>query len=880
MSATPPRMPSPARSPGRPRLTAALAACALWCGLATPALGQLALHSTPVIEHDSAGRDTAYVDAVIELSFDNGPSSVVPALEYNSTLLLPLHRFLDMAEIHVDTFALRDSAVATLEPGHVVLKLIPRERVLLRGAEAVAYDTADVAWSDGDLFVASGLIDRLVGTNTVVDWENLSAAVGRTGALPVAQRLRRERRHQLLYTPAPAVQALDVPLRQHVVDGGVFTWSVTAATSGPTDQLAADLGFGTGLLGGSAEVRPQIWSDHGTSDALLQASWTRAWSGSSWVRQVRLGDVQTNGLRSMLVDGAVITNAPFIRSSEFDIEPIVGDVPAGWEAELYEGGRLIGFADANTLGAFQVPLQLRYGENPFNLVLYGPSGETIQQKRTIRVPTSRLPDGDFEYALAVGQCQFDPCDAVASADFRYGLTGHVTVQGGTDEYFLGVRGTLWQPYAVVSATPIEALGLTGQAVANGPLRLSADYSPSEDLQASASVTRFAPAGAAFSGAGSETSEWDQSLFWRPGWMGGALFFNGTGVVSVSPGLRQVVERVAATTQVGRIRYSLGVLYNTLATGTAGDTSGFSMDAGADAILSGPWPWLKTANVAGQLAVEPARGLTALRASIGRRISQLFRVDAAVGWFRAGGLSVELGVTTAMRGPQTGTRTRLAQTGSQALTYSSGSVAWDPHSRLVKLGDGADLDRTGVSGVLFRDDNGNGVRDPGEPGLAGIPVSVGGLAAQTDSNGRFAAWGLYPSERVPIAVDTLALPDPHYLLPAAVIRVLPTPNAFGEVQIPVEVGAEIAGFVVMGDEAVAGVPVVLRELNTGKEITVTTFADGAFYKTAVPPGDYEVTLPEAVLDRMKVTAPPISIFVPPGPGEKRFEDLQLRLEPQP
>jgi len=878
-SGAPLPVPDARRAGRRPRRAAPLLAWLLAFGLAAPARAQLALHPGPVIEHDSAGRDTAYVDAVIQLSIENGPSAVVPALEYNSTLLLPLRRFLDLAEIHVDTIALHDSAVVVLEPGHVVIRFVPSAQILTRGAEAVSYDTADVAWSDGDLFVATGLLDRLLGLNTSVEWDNLSAAVGRTAGLPVVQRSRRERRHQLLYRPGAPASVLDVPLRQRVVDGAVFAWSVTAATSGPTNQLAADLGVGTALLGGSAELRPQLWSDHGVSNAQLQVSWTRAWSGSYWVRQARLGDVQTSGLRSMLVEGAVLTNAPFIRSSEFDIEPVVGSVPAGWEAELYDGGRLLGYADANAVGAFQVPLQLRYGENPFNLVLYGPSGETVQQKRTIRVPSSRLPGGQFEYAVAAGRCQYDPCDGLMSADLRYGLSSHVTLQGGSDAFFRG-PGTLWQPYAVVAAAPLPALGVTAEAVLNGRLRAGVDYSPSEDLRASATLTRFAASGAAYSGAGAETSESDGTLFWRPGWMHGALYFNGTGVVSVSPGLRQVVERLAATTQVGPIRYSLGLLYNTLYRGAAGDSAGLAIDASADAIVFGPWNWLRTSNVQGQLAVEPARGVTALRASIGRRISQLFRLDAAVGWFRVGGLSLELGVTTATRGPRAGTRSRLSQGSSQALTYSSGSVAWDPRSRLVKTGDGADLDRAGVSGVLFRDDNGNGVRDPGEPGLAGIPVSVGGYAAQTDADGRFAAWGLYPTEPVRIEVDTLALPDPHLLLPAPVIRVRPSPNAFGAVQLPVVVGAEIAGFVVMGDEAVAGVPVVLRELNTGKEITVTTFADGAFYKTAVPPGDYEVTLPEAVLDRMKVTAPPISIFVPPGPGEKRFEDLQLRLEPQP
>ncbi len=481
--------PGPVRRASRERrgrrAAAVLLAGALAAGAAPPAFAQLSLRNAPVIARDSAGRDTAFVEAVVQLNFENGPTAVVPALEFNSTLLLPLHRFLDMAGIKVDTFALGDSAVAVLEPGGVRLRFLPRYGLLTKGAERVAYDTADVAWSDGDLFVATGLIDRLTGVNTEVDWENLSVIVGRTGSLPVVQRARRERRRPLLVQPGPAAAALDIPLRQRTVDGAVFSWSVTAATSGPTNQVAADLGFGAALLGGSAELRPQLWSDHGTTNAQLQASWTRAWTDSYWVRQARLGDVQTSGLRSMLIEGAVITNAPFIRSSEFDIEPIVGNVPAGWEAELYDGGRLVGYADANTLGAFQVPLQLRYGENPFNLVLYGPAGETVQQKRTIRVPTSRLPGGQFEYALAAGGCQYDPCNGLVSADFRYGLSSHVTVQGGSDGFARTTGGTLWQPYAVISASPAQSLGLTGEAVVNGRLRASADYSPNEDLHATA-----------------------------------------------------------------------------------------------------------------------------------------------------------------------------------------------------------------------------------------------------------------------------------------------------------------------------------------------------------------------------------------------------------
>lgn len=837
----------------------------------------------PVIRHPSSViiLDTSYVEAVIQLDIEDGPSAVIPALVRDSVLLLPVRQFFTLAEIRLPSFVLRDSAVAMLEPGSVPLRFRPTSRVLTRGGAPVPFDTLDVIWWDGDLFVATALLDRLIGVVTRVEWADLSAFVGRSGALPVVARARRERRRETLYRPPPAPLALEMPLRARAVDGAVLTWSFTASARGPIEQQSLDLGLGAGLLGGSAELRPQFWNNGYESGVELRGSWMRTFTNARHVRQAGIGDVQSNGRRARLLQGFMLTNAPFIRSSEFDVEQFVGTVPAGWEVELYDGGRLLGYADADALGAFRVPLQLRYGQNPFDLVMYGPGGEQLRQKRTIRVPFSRLPDGHLEYAVAAGRCRYEPCDAMAGADARYGLSSHVTLQGGMDAFFQDTAGSLLQPYAIVSAAPLPAVGVTGEAVINGHLRLAADYEPSSDLHLTAGHTRFSASGLAYSGTMLEETRSEATAFWRPGLMRDALFFRAALVQSNGPGMRRTLERLSATTRVGIMRYGLGLLYDATSRQGAAATRTFTVDASADAILMGPAAWMRSANVSGQLAFEPARGLTALRTAAGRRISRLFRIDGGLGWFRGTGFSMELSVSTSMPGPRFGARSRVSsEAGSEALTYAYGSLAWDPRSRLTRLGDGADLGRAGIRGVLFRDDNGNGSRDPGEPGLANIPIQVGGWPATTDAEGRFSAWGLYPSEPADIQIDSLSFGDPRFILPAAVIRVRPAANSFGLVSVPVVVGGEISGYVVFQDQGLAGVPVVLREMNTGAEISVVTFADGGFYKAAVPPGEYEVTLPDDVLERLRATAPPLSIFVPPGAGEKRFEDLHLRLEPRP
>lgn len=822
-------------------------------------------------------QDTVIAEAAVELDILNGPAEIVPALVFDGTMLLPVHQFFQLAEIRVLAFALNDSLVAVLEPLDRMLRFHPDRGALLIGDTAVALAPYDAVWWDGDLFARPEVLERALGVAIEIDWMALSAQVGRTGGLPVVRRERRERRRTWL---ASGVRppALELTPAVPTAGGAVFNWAFAGSSGASADYYTLDLGLGGQLFGGNMLVQPSVWTLSGRNGSEFRASWERAWPQREWVKQVRIGDVQSNGRRAQLVRGAAVTNAPFVRSSEFDVEQIVGSLPPGWEVELYDRGRLLGYGTVDAVGAFQLPLDVRYGQNPFELVMYGPTGEVMRQKRTIRVPFSRLPAGRFEYAAALGQCRYGPCDGMLSTDARYGISRRVTVQGGLDVFDTEPGGTLWQPYAAASAALLRSVIVTGEAVVNGHLRAGANFEPSTDLRITLGHTEFAEAGRAFSGAFPENRRTEATAFWRPGAMRGSLYLQALAFHSVQATTTRTITRVSASAQLGMVRYTAGLRHDAVSRDTVGAPDRFAADFSADAILPLRNRWLAGTNVRGELSVEPAHGLAAAAFTAGRVVERAVRADLGVAWFRGAGWGFTLALTTTLPGPRFGVRSQAnTAAGTTGLLFANGSAVYDTEQQRVHLTDGADLGRAGVTGTIYADANGNGVQDPDESGIPDVYVHVGGRRTRTDPAGRFAVWDLLPFEAVDVVVDSLSLPDPRMVPSAPLLQVRPTPNSYVPIAVPVVIGAEVLGYVVLDGEGVGGITVILRDLETGAEVTTTTFSDGAFYQEGVPPGEYEIVLPERVMRQLGLYAAPLHLFVPPGAGEKRVEDLVVQLE---
>ena len=83
-------------------------------------------------------------------------------------------------------------------------------------------------------------------------------------------------------------------------------------------------------------------------------------------------------------------------SSDFGKRDIEGDATPGWEVELYRNNVLVDFKQVGDDGRYRFEdVSVEYGENIFDIRLYGPQGQERFVRESIQVGEQALPQGEF-----------------------------------------------------------------------------------------------------------------------------------------------------------------------------------------------------------------------------------------------------------------------------------------------------------------------------------------------------------------------------------------------------------------------------------------------------------------------------------------------------
>ena len=833
----------------------------------------------------AAGRLTAQTPAspdtltetLLQLRIEGGPSEVVSALARDTVTLLPVARFLELAEIRlVPTTGHRVAGV--LEPSRTPIVFDADSGIVSRGDSVWRVAPGTLVWNGDALYAAASAVGTATHTELQTDFGELILLVSQASELPVVRRLAREQRRRVLLGLPPATPWItSLPRARRVAGGAVLDWAYTGAIEDPVGASLLQLGLGTQVLGGSLEMQYAGQQSDAGNTTDIRSSWAGAWPAGRWVRQLRLGDIVPGARRARVLRGFELTNAPYLRPAAFGQEALDGNLPPGWEVDLYQDRQLLGYTSADAAGRYELDMPLQYGSNPVELLAYGPHGEVVRWRRTVQVPSDRLQAGRFEYAASGGACRGEPCSAALSLSARYGISSWLTAEAGSDNFWRDSLPNLWHPYALASAAVTRTVGLTFEGVRRGLVRGRVDFDPTPDLHLDLEHTRFATGVASPLIGGGERDRTDGVIFWRPGPSEGSSFLQFAFSHSTLSSGSVNAERLALTSRIGDLRLVTGV-HHRLPPGAA-TGSEVGVDAAGDLVLRGPGPVLQNLFLRGDASLETS-GLSRAALSAGRQLTGPVRLDLGAAWTRGQpGLSLDLTLTTSLPGLRGLSRGRYSDaSGFQGTNFLEGSATYDGHLRRVELGNGRLIGRARVVGRVFRDLDGDGVQGADEPGVAGVRLRVGSRGVVTDSMGRYAAADLVPFETMSVEVDTLSLDDPLWVPTSLVYRLVPGPNSDNAVDVALLPGSEVAGRVTLGDKGVGGVPVTLRHLGSEAVIRVLTFTDGSFYASGLRPGEYEASVAPEALTLLHAVEARTLVSVDPGVGNGSVEGVALELAP--
>ena len=126
--------------------------------------------------------------AIVQLQIGRLAARTVPAYRIGDAALIPLGQFLDLAEVRIVR-----SAAGFLSARLPQGTEIEVDAALLRaraGSRAVALDSSSLIVEGAELYLATGVLARLLNLEFRSDWSTLEVTLRNPDGLPVAERRR------------------------------------------------------------------------------------------------------------------------------------------------------------------------------------------------------------------------------------------------------------------------------------------------------------------------------------------------------------------------------------------------------------------------------------------------------------------------------------------------------------------------------------------------------------------------------------------------------------------------------------------------------------------------------------------------------------------
>jgi len=765
-----------------------------------------------------------------------------------------------------------------------------------------------------DIYVDPSLLTEWFSIRLHLKLDDLTLLVSSVELLPVQERLDRERRRASVFRRGSRPDYTLVEPPEKWLDWPFVDTSIQYSTSRNNGQMTRQGQYSsvvTGMVGGldlDMSANGAIPSDG--QDTFLRATLSRrdprgGLLGPIDATEFALGDVSSPGLplvsNSVAGRGAMLSTFPLHRLSDLQRVTLRGELPVGWQVELYRGADLIDFQTSSSDGRYEFSnVPTIPGLNAFRLMFYGPEGQRREEDRPIFVAAAAVEAGETGYSLLFNQQNTDllgnhPNSQPISTPFnrfdeltRNQLLSQPNINDGARRFNAEVEHGFTDDVSVNGAVSSLPLGIGDAQYFQTGLR-AAWLGALSNLSVASATTGGVAAGTSV-----------QSQFNSLAWLLSYDRFVGHYVSERSFDLLLNQPLVAnSTAQLngsvpgftnGRLPFATSATYSEAENGAShlelrGRITSYigrftvGAETQSELVSHQPTQTQEIIRVGTQFGRIGLRGETIYNLT---PTAELAATQLTADFAARPNLNLRLGVTRLQTRPQetqfttgaavlfnklaVGTDLSMSDRGDfSALLKISFSFGIDPRSGSAVFR-GENFARSGaISPLVFLDRDGDGKFGPEDTPLPNVRLRGDGAAFhdQTNQSGETLITGLEPYHETPVRIDTETLEDPYWKAPDQKIAVLPRPGSVVKLEFPVYETGEVDGAVEMerGGQRVPlpGIRLQIVDAN-GKVVSQALSGyDGSFFVQGVRLGSYTLRADPDQLARLHLTvAPPQTI----------------------
>lgn len=786
----------------------------------------------------------------VEVLFNvpNIGTTTIPALLNEETIYLPITDVFQYLRIKMDVAP--DGM--TLQ-GFFIREDLPYsinivERKIYKGDQEYPVSKTDLITTEDRAYLRSNLFGELFGLECQFDFRALSVKLRTALELPAIRELLRERLRANLKKLTDSVSYdRRIPRRRLLLSGGMFDWtcfSIFNETAPPSHT--AILQLGGELAGGDASIGLTASTQHRLTWRDVPATWHYVADENSKNKvfsQAYAGNIGSSlpfpyGYNAL---GAQITNIPPIYRKAFGIYRITDRTDPDWSIELYVNNQLVDFVKADGSGDYSFEVPLSYGRTDVTLRFYGPWGEERWVERRIQVPYSFLPPGEVEYELIGGILQDLAFAPFGQGRIHLGLTSGITLNSGVS-YIVRDINNIMLPSVGTSVRLFDELLLSGEYTHDLEYRGTLGYTL--PLQIGLELYHRQLTGIHSPAHEAKTKESGMAITFPFD----LFLFSGNAQ--------------------GNARYSSSLTSRTVSGNMAVATSLFGIPAGITSAieLSGSDSLvLQSARTSGRLSFLTylLGGFTSFRPQlefnhltkriaigrfdIERTLFNIVRLGGTItydfqnrqlGWLAT--LSLDLPFTQINTSIQ-----RQAQLFGGTVS-ARGSLQYDADNNILIAGRRNVVGKAAASLVGFLDVNNSGQMDIGEEQLRGLDIAInGGIVDRSYNDSITRVLDLEPYRNYFIKIDPASLENITWKPKYTTMMMSLTANRFQQINVPIIVGAEISGKVVLqrssGSKGLSGMKIIFNQIDGEYRDSVVTEPGGEYHYIGLPVGHYAVSV---------------------------------------